>query len=294
MSITIGLDIGAVSLKLAALGDKKDLPVLRRLCAAHSAFRLFPEGVPGTMGPLALSDYRRITGSPAHAALGLLEELCQLIPETLIEGFRVTGSGGTAVADILGIRCESEFKAISRMMTAFHPDIRAVFEMGGRTFKYIPLERAAERLTSVSDYVGGDGCEVNMGIFLEQQAGRMGLPIEAMGQAACAAKQAPRISSGCSVFIKSDMIHAQQKGYTQEEIIRALCEAVAAKFKNIVVKSQPVTPPVAFIGGVSQNAGVVRALRENFQLKDGELDRARPVCVVRGHWGCHDRRRVGR
>ena len=271
MSIAIGLDIGAVSLKLAALGDEKDLPVLRRLRAAHPTFRLLPEGIPGTMGPLALSDYRRITGSPAQVAFGLLEELCRVIPETVIEGFRVTGSGGTAIADILGIRCESEFKAISRMMTAFHSDIRAVFEMGGRTFKYIPLERSAERLTSVPDYAGGDGCEADMGIFLEQQAGRMGLPIEAMGQAACAAKQAPRISSGCSVFIKSDMIHAQQKGYTQEEIIRALCEAVAAKFKNIVVKSQPVTPPVAFIGGLSQNAGVARALRENFQLKDGEL-----------------------
>ncbi len=110
-----------------------------------------------------------------------------------------------------------------------------------------------------------------MGIFLEQQAGRMGLSIEAMGNAACAASQAPRISSGCSVFIKSDMIHAQQKGYTQEEVLRALCEAVAAKFKNIVVKGRPVTPPVAFIGAVSRNTGVVRALRETFHLKPGEL-----------------------
>ncbi len=144
MGITIGLDIGAVSLKLAALGDEKDRPVLRRLCAAHTAFRFIPEAGPGAVGPLALSHYWRITGSPAQAACGLLEELCRVIPETLIEGFRVTGSGGTAIADILGIRSESEFKAISRMMTAFYPDIRAVFEMGGRTFKYIPLERSAE------------------------------------------------------------------------------------------------------------------------------------------------------
>ena len=157
------------------------------------------------------------------------------------------------------------------MMTTFYPEIRTVFEIGGRTFKYIPLEHGAEARTAVSDYDGGDGCEADMGIFLEQQAGRMGLSIEAMGQAACAAKQAPRISSGCSVFIKSDMIHAQQKGYTQEEVIRALCEAVAAKFKNIVVKGPTRDGP----GGVYRS-GITKCrcgqgAERNISLEAGEL-----------------------
>jgi hypothetical protein len=74
VGIAIGLDIGTVSLKLAAMGEAEDRAVLQRLCAAGPAFRSLPQGVPGKEGPLVLSDYRRITGSPAQAAFSLLEE----------------------------------------------------------------------------------------------------------------------------------------------------------------------------------------------------------------------------
>jgi activator of 2-hydroxyglutaryl-CoA dehydratase len=183
----------------------------------------------------------------------------------------VAGSGSTAVASLFGVPAESEFKAISRMMTAFYPEIRTVFEIGGRTFKRIPLEGCTDGRASITDYETGGVCEAGMGTFLEQQAARMRLSLEEMDSAACAAKQAPRISSGCAVFTKSDMIHAQQEGYSPEEVLRALCETIATKFKKSVVKGQPVTAPVALIGGVSQNGGLVKALGEAFQLKAGEL-----------------------
>ena len=74
--------------------------------------------------------------------------------------------------------------------------------------------------------------------------------------ASCAA----RIAGRCSVFAKSDMIHAQQKGYSPAEILRGLCDAVARNFKSSIVKGRQVQAPVALIGAVSQNAGVTRAL----------------------------------
>jgi hypothetical protein len=52
------------------------------------------------------------------------------------------------------------------------------------------------------------------------------------------------------------MIHAQQKGYSTDQILRGLCDAVARNFKSAIVKGRHVIPPVAFIGGVSQNQAV--------------------------------------
>jgi len=60
MGINIGLDIGAISLKLAALGRPQDRPIWK-LCAPRSPnFRMAELNG----APLALSDYRRIAGSP--------------------------------------------------------------------------------------------------------------------------------------------------------------------------------------------------------------------------------------
>ena len=80
----------------------------------------------------------------------------------------------------------------------------------------------------------------------------------------CTAGCAARIAGRCSVFAKSDMIHAQQKGYSPAEILRGLCDAVARNFKSAIVKGRPVEAPVALIGAVSQNAGVTGASREAF------------------------------
>src|SRR5437763_97091 len=80
-----------------------------------------------------------------------------------------------------------------------------------------------------------------------------------------------RLAGRCSVFAKSDMIHAQQKGYSPAEILRGLCDAVARNFKSAIVKGRPVETPIALIGGVTQNAGVTNALREAFGVTAEQL-----------------------
>ena len=94
MGINLGLDIGAISLKLAALGNAQDRPALDSLCEAHPQFRL--ADLNGA--PLVLSDYRRIAGSPIQSTYDLLQEFYETIPEDRIEGIRVTGSGSRAIA----------------------------------------------------------------------------------------------------------------------------------------------------------------------------------------------------
>src|SRR5215471_4664610 len=139
MGINIGLDIGAISLKLAALGKPADRAILESLCAAHPEFRLFALGD----RPLLISDYRRISGSPIQSTYDLLRELYEVIPEERVEGMRVTGSGSRTIAKVLGLFFENEFKAISRMMGALYPAVRTVFELGGESSKYIRIENGA-------------------------------------------------------------------------------------------------------------------------------------------------------
>jgi predicted CoA-substrate-specific enzyme activase len=262
MGINIGLDIGAISLKLAALGSAADRDLLEAVRTAHKGLRLTE--IDGR--PLLLSDYRRIAGSPIQSTYDLLHELYAIVPEERVEGMRVTGSGGRTIAKVLGLFFENEFKAIARMMSEFYPQVRTVFELGGENAKYIRLEGGG-----IQDYDRSGECAAGTGSFLDQQALRLQYSVEEVGGLVCQATCAARIAGRCSVFAKSDMIHAQQKGYSPAEILRGLCDAVARNYKSAIVKGRPVEAPVALIGAVSQNAGVTNALREVFGLSVEQL-----------------------
>jgi predicted CoA-substrate-specific enzyme activase len=257
MGINLGLDIGAISLKLAALGKSGDRAILWALCESHPQFRLTE--LAGE--PLVLSDYRRISGSPIQSTYDLLREFYETVPQERVEGIRVTGSGSRTIAKVLGLFFENEFKAIARMIGTVYPQVRTVFEIGGESSKYLRLTGG-----NIVDYDRSGECAAGTGSFLDQQALRMQYCVEEVGQVVCEATCAARIAGRCSVFAKSDMIHAQQKGYSPAEILRGLCDAVARNFKSSIVKGRPVEAPVALIGAVSQNAGVTGALREAFGL----------------------------
>jgi predicted CoA-substrate-specific enzyme activase len=274
MSINIGLDIGAVSLKLAAMGSAADQSQFAALTERSPSFLAaeFPPTSALAGRPLVLSRYRRIQGSPIQSTFDLLKELYDTIPEENIEGIRVTGSGSQLIAKILGIYFENEFRAVAKGVRTLYPEVRSVFEMGGEASKYLRLEPTAKsKYLGIVDYETSGDCAAGTGSFIDQQASRLLYGVEEVGPAACGASCPARIAGRCSVFAKTDMIHAQQKGYSTDQILRGLCDAVARNFKSAVVKGRQVVPPVAFIGAVALNQGVREAMRQAFKLEEKDF-----------------------
>src|ERR1035437_3974422 len=178
MGINLGLDIGAISLKLAPLGKAEDRAILESLCAAQPQFRLSELGGQ----PLVLSEYRRIAGSPIQSTYDLLQEFYEIVPEDRVEGIRVTGSGSRTIAKVLGLFFENEFKAIARMIATWYPPVRTVFELGGESSKYIRLDDG-----SIVDYDRSGECAAGTGSFLDQQALRMQYSVVEVGELVCGA-----------------------------------------------------------------------------------------------------------
>jgi predicted CoA-substrate-specific enzyme activase len=264
--IVIGIDVGAVSIKIAALGEESDRDYLSRLCAESSRY-VCAEDTPLTM-PLVLSNYRRIKGEPAQNTFELLEELFSYIPHPA--GVRVTGIGSKLVGQMLGAALENDFRATATGVGALHPDVRTVIEMGGVTSKFISLSNE-NGIFGVTDYEKNGDCAAGTGSFIDQQASRLQYPIEDIGDIVMQAGKQATVAGRCSVFAKSDMIHAQQKGYQPPEILKGLCEAVVRNLKGSVTKGKKIHPRVAFIGGVAANQGAVQAMRNLFKLGPEEL-----------------------
>lgn len=233
---TIGLDAGSVSVKLA---------------------------VADAAGRVLFHDYRRHQGRPLETAAAMLAEALQRFPDA---GLAVTGGAGKAVARRLGAPHVTELSALAAGVAKVHPEVAGVMEMGGEDAKYLILEPGGSGL--VRDFALNSVCAAGTGSFLDQQAERIGLSIEAFAEAAVRSKKPPRVAGRCSVFAKSDMIHLQQIATPYEDIVAGLCFAVARNFRGSIVRNRPVAEPVALLGGVALNAGVVRAFREVFGLPD--------------------------
>ena len=267
MTVYVGIDIGAVSATAAVITTAPSDTL-----AGSADFDLLE--APGqTLGPdqrLFVSSYHRTRGKPLAAATELLEEVISLVGAGRIRGLILTGSGSRAAAGKLQARVINEFKAAATGLTTLGVHVRTVFEMGGESSKYLRLTPSEDGL-SILDYATNGDCAAGTGSFIDQQCGRLRYSVEDIGEIVGSAERAAQVAGRCSVFAKSDMIHAQQKGYTPPEVLRGLCNAVARNFRTAVVRSHPVEAPVAFVGGVAANSAVVQAMREAFDLDEEAL-----------------------
>ncbi len=274
MSLSVGIDIGAVSLKLAIVGDIEDENLLKKIADESDFFEFVnpKECQAENLRPIIVSNYIRTKGKPFQRVYEVFENLVNIVPIDKIKGFRACGTAGILLSEILDINRDNEFKAIAKGVTELYPSVRTIFEMGGEKAKYILLEKDKDSgKIGIADYETSGDCAAGTGSFLDQQAGRLQFKIEDVGDIATSAPKAATIAGRCSVFAKSDMIHAQQKGYTPAEILRGLCDAVARNYKSTITKGKEIKPDVIFIGGVSRNKGVVRAMEDAFGLKQGDL-----------------------
>jgi len=265
--VNLGIDIGSISVKVAVVGDKGDWEVFEKIDG--NSYNLSLVNNSSIDRPILISSYRRIKGEPLKATFEILDEIYKLIPE--IHGVRVTGVAAKLVADLLNAPEENDFKAVAVGVGKLHPEVRTIFEMGGDISKYILIDRDSSGRIGILDYEKNGECAAGTGSFIDQQASRLKYDVEEVGDIVLKAGKPPTIAGRCSVFAKSDMIHAQQRGYQPPEIIKGLCEAVVRNFKGTIVKGKKVIPKVAFIGGVAANKGVAMAMKEAFNLSDEEF-----------------------
>ena len=63
--------------------------------------------------------------------------------------------------------------------------------------------------------------------------------------------EAPRISTRCAVFARTDLVHAQQAGYSLEEICDGLCRGLAQNLVDTLLGGESLEQPVIMAGGVA-------------------------------------------
>jgi predicted CoA-substrate-specific enzyme activase len=217
--------------------------------------------------------YDYVHGRPFNVLLSRLSSLLEKHTSESIKGIAITGAGGKLATELIGGVFVNEIIAQATSSGRLYPEARTVIEIGGEDSKLIILEKDPETGHSrLVDFEMNSICAAGTGSFLDQQARRIGVPIEnEFGAMALKSVDPPRIAGRCSVFAKSDMIHHQQIATPLHDIVAGLCFALARNFRSNVARSKEIKKPVLFSGGVAANTGMIRAFRDVLNLTDGEL-----------------------
>ncbi|HDQ45192.1 MAG TPA: hypothetical protein ENN17_06835 [bacterium] len=264
--LILGIDIGSVSVKLAAIPRDPD-PVLQDRLTGPAGFH----AVSANGATVFISDYLRHQGDAPACIARVNRRLHEagFAPEDI--RCAVTGSGGRRFAEENGLFYMNGFRALAAGTGWLYPEVRTLFEMGGESSNYLRIRPSGPDRVQIVDYQTHGECAAGTGSFIDQQVERLRYRIEEVGPLILSTDKAANIAGRCSVFAKSDMIHAQQRGYSSAQILRGLCESVVRNFKGCIVRGKPIDPVVALVGGVAANAGIVQAFRSLFGFQDGEL-----------------------
>jgi predicted CoA-substrate-specific enzyme activase len=169
-----------------------------------------------------------------------------------------TGSGRIIASYISGgDAVKNEITAHAVAALSFDKDVKTIIEIGGQDSKIIVLRDGI-----VTDFAMNTVCAAGTGSFLDRQAERLAIPIEEFGEYALKSKVSLRIAGRCAVFAESDMIHKQQLGYNESDIIRGLCDALVRNYLSNVGKGKPIENKIFFQGGVAANIGMKKAFEE--------------------------------
>ncbi len=243
--VFVGLDVGSISVNLVVVSAE---------------------------GAVLEEQYLRHHGQPMRTAAQALRAARERYTDEALAGLAATGSGGRAIAELLGGIYVNEVVAQAAATQALHPQVNTIIEIGGEDSKLIFLcDEQGRKSDQATDFAMNAMCAAGTGCFLDQQANRLGLTIEEFGQAALRSEHPPRVAGRCSVFAKSDMIHLQQKATPEHDIIAGLCFALVRNFKSTVGSGAALISPVSFQGGVAANPGIIRAIHEVFELEGDEL-----------------------
>jgi len=118
------------------------------------------------------------------------------------------------------------------------------------------------RQGTVSDFRLNSQCSSGNGAFLQGVADRYATPLPEYAGRAFTARSMPALAMGCGVFLQSDIVNQQRKGWSADEIMAALASVLplnvwvyAGQLQNLAAAGRK------FIlqGGTHRNLAVVKA-----------------------------------
>ncbi|WP_372619240.1 BadF/BadG/BcrA/BcrD ATPase family protein [Falsiroseomonas sp.] len=206
---------------------------------------------------MLFSCYVPSKGNPIEDAQRLLRQIREA-GFTEIGALALTGYGKDLLKDIIGADVGVvETVAHAKAALHFFPDADVICDVGGTDVKVMILRQG-----TVSDFRLNSQCSSGNGAFLQGVADRYNIPLHDYAEKAFQAQAMPTLAMGCGVFLQSDIVNQQRKGWSAEEIMASLAAVLplnvwvyAGQLQNL----RAVGRKFVLQGGTHRNMAVVKA-----------------------------------
>ena len=241
--VLVGCDFGSTTAKAVVMSDDREL--------------LF-------------SCYALSKGNPIEDAQSLFRQVGEA-GFTNVAGLALTGYGKDLLKDVLGADVGVvETVAHATAALHFYADADVICDVGGTDVKIMILRQG-----TVADFRLNSQCSSGNGSFLQGVAERYNIPLEQYADRAFEAKAMPSLTMGCGVFLQSDIVNQQRKGWSAEEIMAALAAVLpvnvwiyAGQLQNL----RSVGRKFVLQGGTHRNMAVVKAQVDFIRSKVPEAE----------------------
>ena len=242
---TLGIDIGSTTVKIAILDEENQL--------------LF-------------ADYERHFANIQETLAHLLGEAHEKLGELTLQPV-ITGSGGLALANHLGIPFTQEVIAVSTSLKALAPQTDVAIELGGEDAKIIYFEggNVEQRMNGI--------CAGGTGSFIDQMASLLQTDATGLNEYAKDYKALYPIAARCGVFAKTDIQPLINDGATKPDLSASIFQAVVNQTISGLACGKPIRGHVAFLGGPLH---FLSELRESF-IRTLKLDEEHTIIPENSH-----------
>ena len=210
----IGIDIGSTTVKIAVLNDAKQ--------CLHACY---------------VRHYTDIR----QKVWDLLQNAYEIFGDQQIT-IAITGSGGIALADYLGIAFVQEVIAGTKAVRTYYPQSDVIIELGGEDAKITYL-------TGGNEHRMNGNCAGGTGAFIDQMATL--LHTDASGLNALAEKSDTLypIAARCGVFAKTDIQALLNEGASKENVAASVFQSIVFQTITGLACGRPIKGTVCFLGG---------------------------------------------
>lgn len=206
---------------------------------------------------LLFTCYAQSKGNPIEDAQALFRQVREA-GFLDVSALALTGYGKDLLKDVLGADV-AVVETVAHATAALHffADADVICDVGGTDVKIMILRQG-----TVADFRLNSQCSSGNGAFLQGVAERYGVPLEQYADRAFEAQAMPALAMGCGVFLQSDIVNQQRKGWSAEEIMAALAGVLpinvwiyAGQLQNLRSAGRK----FVLQGGTHRNMAVVKA-----------------------------------
>ncbi|TVP83131.1 BadF/BadG/BcrA/BcrD ATPase family protein [Thioalkalivibrio sp.] len=244
-------------------------------------------------GEVLAKAYRLSQDNPIQDSVAILDELeCHVTAQgaqLTVLGVGTTGYAKDIIRDVLHADTALvETVAHAHACQHFYPGTDVIVDVGGQDIKLLFLKDGRVR-----DFRLNTQCSAGNGYFLQATAKAFGVEVDDYADVALSAQAMPEFNHGCAVFLQSDIVDVQRKGWEHREILAGLAAVLP---KNIWLYVAQIPNPAElgsrFVlqGGTQNNLAAVKSQVDYLRAR---FRRTGQSCDIRVHRHCGESGAIG-